>query len=139
VTLLGQGLTIPVVVRLLGVHRDDRQTDVLAEAEVRQAALRAAQRALADHRGDAPDHVVERLDAWAEARANQVWERLGDPSREVPAEAFRRLRRRMIEAERRVFIEARNAGRIPDEIRRQVELEQDLEELMLARGREDDE
>jgi monovalent cation/hydrogen antiporter len=49
------------------------------------------------------------------------------------------LRRRMIEAERRVFIEARNAGRIPDEIRRQVELEQDLEELMLARGREDDE
>ncbi|MGH3486318.1 MAG: Na+/H+ antiporter [Actinopolymorphaceae bacterium] len=139
VTLLGQGLTIPVVVRLLGVRRDDRQTDVLAEAEVRQAALRAAQRALADHRGDAPDHVVERLDAWAEARANQVWERLGDPAREVPAEAFRRLRRRMIEAERRVFIEARNAGRIPDEIRRQVELEQDLEELMLARGREDDE
>ncbi|MEQ7006343.1 Na+/H+ antiporter [Actinopolymorpha sp. B17G11] len=139
VTLIGQGLTIPLVARLLGVRRDDPQADVLAEAEVRQAALRAAQSTLAEHRGNAPDHVVERLDAWAEARANQVWERLGDPSREVPAEAFRRLRRRMIDAERKVFLEARNAGRIPDEIRRQVELEQDLEELMLPRGRKDDE
>jgi monovalent cation/hydrogen antiporter len=139
VTLIGQGMTIPWVARVLRVQRDDPRDDVLVEAEIRQAALRAAQRTLAEQRGDAPDYVVNRLQEWAEARANQVWERLGDPAREAPSQAFRRLRRQMIDAERQVFIEARDAGRIPDEIRRQVEMEQDLEDLMLARGQEDDE
>ncbi|HZC26618.1 MAG TPA: Na+/H+ antiporter [Actinopolymorphaceae bacterium] len=137
-TLVGQGLTLPWFAHLLRLPRDDRQADLLAEAEVRQEAFRAAERTLAERAGDAPDYVVRRLRQWAEDRANQVWERLGDPTREPPSEAFRRLRRAMIEAERAVFLDARNAGRIPDEVRNQVEHEQDLEELMLARGREDE-
>ena len=138
VTLVGQGTTLPLVARWLGVTRDDRRADLLAEAEIRQAAFRAAERTLEEQAGDAPVYVVARLRKWAEDRANQVWERLGDPSREPPSQAFRRLRAAMIEAERRVFLDARNEGRIPDEVRDQVEVEQDLEELMLQQRREDD-
>jgi monovalent cation/hydrogen antiporter len=138
VTLVGQGTTLALVARRLGVNRDDRQADLLAEAEIRQAAFRAAERTLEEQAGDAPAYVVARLRRWAEDRANQVWERLGDPTREPPSQAFRRLRAAMIEAERGVFLDARNAGRIPDEVRNQVEVEQDLEELMLQQRREDD-
>lgn len=139
VTLVGQGLTLPWLVRVLRLRSDDPRADLLAEAEVRQEALRAARRRLEHERGNAPDYVVERLRSWAEDRANQVWERLGDPHHEPPTEAFRRLRLSMITAERHVFVKARDVGQIPEEVLRQVELELDLEELMLARGRLEEE
>jgi CPA1 family monovalent cation:H+ antiporter len=138
VTLIGQGMMLPWVVRWLGVRPDDRQADILAEAETYQAALRAAERRLEAEAGDAPRYVVDRLRSLAESRANRVWERLGDHTREPPSETFARLRLAMLEAERQTFLEARDAGKIPDEIRRQVELEQDLEELMLWQRRDDE-
>jgi hypothetical protein len=39
----------------------------------------------------------------------------------------------MMQAEREVFIELRDAGRIDDEVLRRVQSELDLEEAMLAR------
>ncbi|WP_020575231.1 Na+/H+ antiporter [Actinopolymorpha alba] len=140
VTLVGQGFTLPWFARWLRVSRDDPQADALAEAEVRQAAFRAAQRRLEEEAAKvgAPSYVVERLNALAENRANEAWERLGNPDREPPSEAFRRLRLAMLEAERQEFIDARDRGILPDEVRNRVELEQDLEEMMLSRRRRRD-
>ncbi|MFD2079532.1 monovalent cation:H+ antiporter, CPA1 family [Actinopolymorpha cephalotaxi] len=138
VTLVAQGLTLPAVVRLVGVVRDDPREDLLAEAEVRQDAMRAALARLDTDRGDAPDYVVDRLRDSAEIRANQVWERLGDPDREPPTETMRRLRLGMLDAERGVFVQARDEKRIPEEVLREVERELDLEQLMMARGRQEE-
>jgi CPA1 family monovalent cation:H+ antiporter len=59
--------------------------------------------------------------------------RAEDVREETPAQAFRRLRREMLEAERSVFVDMRDAGRIDDEVLRRVMNELDFEEAMLAR------
>jgi CPA1 family monovalent cation:H+ antiporter len=65
--------------------------------------------------------------------AAEAAHRAEDVTHETPAQAFRRLRREMLEAERSVFVDMRDAGRIDDEVLRRVINELDLEEAMLAR------
>ncbi|GLZ37589.1 Na+/H+ antiporter [Actinokineospora sp. NBRC 105648] len=134
-TLLLQGLTLPALIRKLGVRAADGQDRALAEAQVQNNAARASidrlDEILAD--GDIPDHLADRLRAIAEHRGNAAWERLGRQETENPAVAFRRLRRAMLEAERSVFVEARDRGEIDDEILRRVQRELDLEEAALSR------
>jgi CPA1 family monovalent cation:H+ antiporter len=128
------------VVRLLNVHRDDPQEDILAEANVRQQAFRASVRRLDElvDSGEVPAYVVDRLRTLAENRANQAWERLGDPNREPPSEAFRRMRLAMLQAEREVLITARDDGQLRDELLRRIQGELDLEELLLVKTRRED-
>jgi CPA1 family monovalent cation:H+ antiporter len=133
-TLLIQGTTLPVLARRLGVKEDTSTEDALAEASVQQAASRAALQALEEQAGDAPDSVVERLRAIMENRTNNAWERLGSQEQETPSAAYGRLRSAMITAERQVFKEARNAGRIPEEVLNRAQRELDLEESQLNRS-----
>lgn len=141
VTLIGQGLTLPAVVRWLRVPSDDPHADTLAEAAVRQQAFRAAARRLdtLTEGAEEPAEVVERLRALAQHRANHAWERLGDPEQETPSDAFVRLRQEMLVAERDVLRQARESDRIPSEVLRRVQNELDLEELLLARRNGEDE
>ncbi|MBP2339731.1 CPA1 family monovalent cation:H+ antiporter [Saccharothrix coeruleofusca] len=135
-TLLLQGLTLPWVIRKLGFRGDEERTDALAEAQVQHAAAQAAvQRldSLVEEGDGTPEHIVERLRIIAEHRGNAAWERLGRQERESPAAAYRRLRRTMLEAERAVFVEARDEGRIDDEVLVRVLRELDLEEAALSR------
>ena len=84
-----------------------------------------------------PTEIVHRLRDRAEVRSLAAWERLGGPPddalRETPTAAYRRLRRDMLEAERAVFVQLRDEGRIDDEVLRRVQLELDLEEAMMSR------
>jgi CPA1 family monovalent cation:H+ antiporter len=74
------------------------------------------------------------LRAGVESRTNAAWERLGGPSDDVtPSEAYRRMRREMLNAEREVFLRHRNERRIDDEVFRRIQHELDLEEVMLDR------
>ena len=83
VTLVLQGLTLPLVARRLRIEPDDPREDALAEAGVQQAASRAAQQRLdteLSRNGEVPESVVERLRAKLNDRTNLAWERLGfDP------------------------------------------------------------
>ena len=143
-TLLLHGLTLPWVIRRLGVRSDDEaRSDAVAEAAAQHEAGTAALARLAElvAADTGPTVVRERaagvLRAWTERRSNAAWERLGRTEEEVgesPTAAFRRLRRAMLLAEREVFIAHRDAGRIDDEVLRKVLHELDLEEAMLARG-----
>jgi monovalent cation/hydrogen antiporter len=133
-TLLIQGTTLPALARRLGVKEDTSTEDALAEAAVQQAAGRAALRALEENTDGAPDSVVERLRAIVESRGNNAWERLGSQHQETPSAAYGRLRSQMILAERRVFKEARNAGRIPEEVLNRAQRDLDLEESQLNRS-----
>ncbi|GLL00214.1 Na+/H+ antiporter [Dactylosporangium matsuzakiense] len=133
-TLVLQGATLPTVARWLKVPGDDRTEDALAEASVQHEASRAGKARLEEIAGDAPDGVVERLRQMALSRSNMAWERLGRADRETPSAAYARLRREMLDAEREVFRQARDSGRIPEETLRQAQRDMDLEESLLERG-----
>lgn len=136
-TLLAQGLTLPWLIRRLGVRDSGVQADALAEAAAQQAAARAALATLDELAGDGvPEHVAGRLRGWAEQRSLGAWERLGRSAEELgeaPSAAFRRLRRRMLATERSTFVQLRNEGHIDDEVLLRVQRELDLEEAMLER------
>jgi monovalent cation/hydrogen antiporter len=52
---------------------------------------------------------------------------------ETPTQAYVRIRRAMLEAEREVFRIARDEGRIPEEVLIRAQRDLDLEESMLER------
>ena len=136
VTLVVQGLSLPWLIRHLGIPGPSRVEEALQEASVQQQAATAAQRRLDEllqGEDGLPDGVAERLRDQAELRALFAWERLGSRDREPPSSAFRRLRREMVEAERAVFVQARDEGRLDQETFLQVLRELDTEEVLLAR------
>jgi monovalent cation/hydrogen antiporter len=139
-TLVGQGFTLPALIRRLRVTSTESLRDNLAEAEAQHQAARAALQRLdeiVNEEGDIPEEVVQNLRGKTEVRTFGAWERLGGGrgpgNSETPTALYRRLRREMLEAEREVFVQLRDNRRIDDEVLRRVLFELDLEEAMLAR------
>jgi monovalent cation/hydrogen antiporter len=138
-TLLLHGLTLPWLIRALGVHGTETQADRLAEAQAQHAAGRAAVARLdelAQGINGQLEHSVHKLRYMAQMRVNAPWERLGrgpEEAGESPSAAYRRMRREMVAAERETFVRFRDEGRIDDEVLRRVLRELDLEEAMLSR------
>ena len=132
-TLLIQGTTLAPLVRRLGVKGTDPADDARAFAAVQQAASRAGLARLDEVAGDAPPEVVELLRAQSRQRARAASEgsRAGDA--ETPAATYRRLRIAMVEAERAAFRQARDEGRLPEELMQRAERHLDLEEALLSR------
>ncbi|MEU5944899.1 Na+/H+ antiporter [Micromonospora sp. NPDC047465] len=133
VTLVGQGATLPLVARRMQLPPDDPVQDALSAAGVQQQASRAARERLDALADTAPAPVVERLRRALDERTNLAWERLGGTARETPSQAYGRLRQEMIDAEREVFRDARDSGRIPEEVLVRAYRELDLEESLLRR------
>jgi monovalent cation/hydrogen antiporter len=139
-TLMLHGLTLPTVIRRLGVQDRNGQADVLAEAQAQydavQASLGRLDELVADDADSTTRHAAEKLRRFAQLSANSVWEQLGRPESEngeSPAATYRRLRREMLAEERAAFVTRRNSGAIDDEVLRRVQRRLDLEEAMLAR------
>ncbi|CNG43191.1 Na+/H+ antiporter [Mycobacterium tuberculosis] len=139
-TLLVQGLTFPALIRALRIGGErERYTDTVAEAGAQHAAARAGLERLEELNAAEPldEAVVERLRRLAEQRQLRAWERLGGGTgpagEEVPTATYRRLRREMLAAERRVFVRLRDERRIDDEVLTRVMHELDLEEVALER------
>jgi Na+/H+ antiporter len=137
-TLLLHGLTLPTVIRRLGVREKGGQADVLAEAQAQYDAGLAAIGRLDELTGDADQApaMVKKLRFLSQQSANSVWEQLGRPDSEAgesPSAAYRRLRREMLYEERRTFVDRRDSGAIDDEVLRRVLRRLDFEEAMLSR------
>ncbi|MEU0068459.1 Na+/H+ antiporter [Streptomyces sp. NPDC006332] len=139
-TLVLQGLTLPSLVRLLKLPGRDAQAETLAEANAQAQASRAAERRLADllsdERNVLPGPLADRLRSVLERRRNAVWERLGQVNPltgETVDDAYRRLSREMIGAEREVFVKLRDARHIDDEMLRTLLRRLDLEEAAAYR------
>lgn len=143
-TLLLHGLTLPWVIRVFGVQGDDAQRDAVALAGAQDRAARSAAETLDEllaeqrQQGQVETHeqAAKILAHWNERRRNAAWERLGRSDTEIgesPASAFRRLRLEMLAAERKTFIDERDAGRIDDEVLRTALRGLDLEEATLQR------
>lgn len=140
-TLLLHGLTLPWLIRRLGVQGDEARTDAIAEAGAQDKAARAAadrldQLLAEEDTTDVHSRAAEVLRNWNTRRRNSAWERLGRDDADIgesPASAFRRLRLEMLAAERETFIAERDAGHIDDEVLRSVLHGLDLEEATLNR------
>jgi CPA1 family monovalent cation:H+ antiporter len=141
-TLLLHGLTLPWLIRRLGVQGDDARTDAIAAAAAQDKAARAAadrlDEVLAEEKvTDVHERAADVLRGWNTRRRNSAWERLGRDEEEIgesPVSAFRRLRLEMLAAERASFIAERDSGQIDDQVLREVLRGLDLEEATLNRG-----
>lgn len=140
VTLVGQGATLPVLIRRLKLAGPDPTADALQEASAQhQAASAALERLESLLRSEpVPPGVAEQLRQRAEGRTLAAWERLGSPITgsqgfPTPSAAYRRLRREMLSAEREVLVRLRDDGRLDQEVQRKIQRELDLEEATLLR------
>jgi Na+/H+ antiporter len=133
-TLVIQGLTLPWLVRVLGVSGPDPAEDHLQAASVYQRAATAGLEALEKElTGDEPEEVVKRLRQRSLERANMVWERLGTQV-ETPSVVYARLRSRMLDAERAEVLRVRHLGLVDQTVLQQVLDALDVEETVLDRA-----
>ena len=144
-TLLLHGLTLPLLIRKLGIQGDEAHTDVVRAAAAQTRAGNAAAKRLDElvaeqKKTGEPSDVYERaaevLRRWNTRRGDAAWEQLGraeDDIGESPATVFRRLRLEMLGAEREVLIKERDDERIDDEVLRSLLHGLDLEEATLNR------
>ncbi|SDH45316.1 Na+/H+ antiporter [Nonomuraea jiangxiensis] len=143
-TLLIQGTTFPALIRRLHVSSEQEQyEDRLAEAAAQQAALEAGlaelERLIGEHGelDEIESQVIDQLREKSWRRSLSAWERLGGGTgaggAETPSALYRRLRRDMLQAERRVFVQLRDERRLDDEVLREVMAQLDFEEAILER------
>lgn len=140
-TLLLHGLTLPWLIRRLGVQGDDARTDAIAAAAAQERATIAAAERLeeilaAGEVSEAHQREADVLRNWNNRRRNSAWERLGrgaDEIGESPTATFRRMRLEMLAAERAALVAERDSGRIDDEVLRAMLQGLDLEEATLNR------
>ena len=150
VTLVVQGLSLPLLMRGLGVVADDGAAG--EELEARTRAIDAAEARLEQLAAEdwTAQKGVDRMRAYYGKRRKHVDTRFGrlehehseDGHQHEPGEDHveahqaqlandRRLRRELIDAERSSLVELRNAGVIGDEVLHRVERDLDLEEVRL--------
>jgi len=131
-TLVGQGLTLPFLIRRLGVGDDGSVQH--EEIHAREASVEAALGRLEELAVEWPGHMelIEQLRArYAHAEEHLEHDHEGDGSREPDQEQVEHeaIRRDVIGAQRFAIIDLRDRGVIGDAALRRVERDLDLEEL----------
>ena len=138
VTLVLQGLTLPPLIRALGLAGSDAPD--CEEGEARRLMLEAALAHLAAIRStgnadaaevydDIEQHYRHRLIDLKEEEEDEQ-----DTLHRTHHQLFRDLSRDLLATERSTAIRLRNDGRINDEVLRQLEYEIDLSETRLSHG-----
>ena len=136
VTLIGQGLTLPALIRRLGVREDGAEEEA-EELRARLVASRAALDRLDELAGEGwvRDDTVERLRGMYEFRQRRFKVRAGKIDDEDGIEdrslAYQRLMHELYGVQRHALVELRNAGTISNDVMHRVERELDLEESRL--------
>jgi CPA1 family monovalent cation:H+ antiporter len=138
VTIVGQGLTLPVLIRRLGVEADAAEE----EAEEVRARLVASKAALAridelelDEAFSINEGTLERVRGMYEFRRRRFKARAGmledDEGIEDRSRAYQQLLLELYTAQRLALVELRNSGAISNDVMHRVERDLDLEETRL--------
>ena len=133
-SLIGPIVTLPGLVRLIGIEDDGG-----AEREDSKARIRAAEAALGRieeiaREGWANDDSLERARGQYRFRTNRFTARLtgdDDDGAEERSVLYQRLRRELLEAERSAVRALRNEGHITEEVAQRVQRDIDLEDSRL--------
>ena len=134
-TLVFQGLTLPILIRKLGVEDDG-----VIDDEERRARLQANEaavdfiekKALEEH---FPEEVMTRVRAEYCDRIeelNACCQETGNPSGEVATPIYQRLQHGALQIERQTIIALRNSQAINDEALRRIQRDLDLAEARLT-------
>lgn len=144
VTLLLQGLSLPWLIRRLGLAGLGAEREAMNEAKARLKAVGAALDRLEELREeDAYEaQVLDRMRRLYDTRRDHLEAEAGEggsgdvdqlsPQQER-GDAYARLRRDLQDAQRECVVELRNDGQINDEIMRRIERDMDLEDVRLER------
>jgi CPA1 family monovalent cation:H+ antiporter len=130
-TLVGQGLTLPLLIRWLGLGDDGSAEH--EELHAREAATEAALERLDELETEIPGHL-QLIDQLRERYRHRAEHYVHDhEENDVPVDPEERdheaIRRAVLSAERLAIIGLRDKGVISDEALRSVERDLDLEEL----------
>ena len=137
VTLVGQGLTLPSMVRWLGLS----STEAWApdEAVARLAAAQAALDRLDELQSEGTpvsETAIERLREIYQARFARCVAAIQGKDSELPIEnplsGYRRLREDLIQTERDILLGMRNDGRIRQDLFRRIQRDLDLDEARIG-------
>jgi Na+/H+ antiporter len=136
VTVVGQGLTLPMLIRRLGV-REDASIEEGEEIRARLVASKAALNRLEELEAEewTRDETIERVRALYDYRKRRFATRAGKLADEDGIEdrslAYQRLMHQLFAAQRRALVVLRNDGDISSDVMRRIERELDLEESRL--------
>ena len=138
-TLVGQGLTLPLLVRVLGLNADGGAA-ADQEMHARLAATEAAQERLVQLRDEWPAHLplIDSLQSQYEHRLSHYTHTHdgvdgvedSEPINEELLE-HHQIRQAVITAERTAVLDLRKVGAIDDDVWRRIEQDFDLEELRM--------
>jgi monovalent cation/hydrogen antiporter len=133
-TLVVQGLTLPVAIRMLGIEADN--LDVKEHAKARIKAADAALARLEELEGEdwVRAETAERLRGLYGFRRTRFMSRFNeddDGAIEEQSLAYQRLRRELFDAERSAIVDLRRRGVIDDEVERRLYRDLDLEDARL--------
>ena len=135
-TLVVQGLSLPALIRALGIEDDGAN-----ELEELAARLKVARRAVARvdqlaEEGWVREDTAQRMRGLYDYRRRRFAARFGDldggeEDYEGRSKTFQRFQHEVLRAEREELLRLRNEGLINDEVMRRVERDLDLEEARL--------
>ncbi|HEX3760750.1 MAG TPA: Na+/H+ antiporter [Kofleriaceae bacterium] len=133
ITLIGQGLSLPRLIRWLGLGRgaeEERQRELAQQEAARAQVLEIAAQALEQIAAERnlPDHVVHPVRLHLEHERGAPREPGDVPA---PAQSIAELRTELIGEQRLVLHQLLRDGQLSDESRRRLERELDLEEEAL--------
>jgi Na+/H+ antiporter len=138
VTLVGQGLLLPTVIRALGLAhagRRERHADRIEELAARRQAIEAAGRRLGEliAERDLSEDIVQPLRTRHRDRLKAVERRNdSDPKQTRLVDLHDEIQFLLIAAERQQINELYRLGKLKDEARRRIERELDLREAQLT-------
>ena len=133
-TLVGQGLTLPLVIRVLRLEDDgleDRE-DAKARVHAAEAALARLEELLEEEW--VREDTAERVRGLYRFRTSRFTARLDDGddgSIESRSQDYQRLRRELLDTERRALVDLRRSGAISNEVWLRVGRDLDLEDQRL--------
>jgi monovalent cation/hydrogen antiporter len=136
VTVVGQGLTLPLLLRRLGV-REDAAAEEAEEVKARLVASRAALARLDELSVEdwTRDDTIERVRALYQFRQRRFKARAGlledEDGIEDRSLSYQRLMHELYAVQRQAVVELRNGGTISNDVMHRIERELDLEESRL--------
>jgi monovalent cation/hydrogen antiporter len=135
VTVVGQGLTLPALIRRLGVQQDATEEEA-EELRARLAVAGAAIERLEELSRDGEVHpdTLERVRGLFEFRLRRFGARAGerdDDGIEDRSRAYQQLMHDLYRAQRQTLLELDRSGEISSEVMRRIQRELDLEESRL--------
>jgi CPA1 family monovalent cation:H+ antiporter len=135
VTLVGQGLTLPGLIRLIRLPEDDggaAREDAKARIKASEAALARLEELVAE--GAVREDTAERLRGAYGFRVNRFRARFDDDDDgeiEERSTSYQRVRRELLDAERSAVVSLRRDGYINDDVMNRVQRDIDLEAARL--------